>query len=162
MHAAQKEVLEEHFEAKEWHGRSGSGRRLVKEFRFEGSELKGWKLLRVKHEEQEGARVLRSMWSHGENTNELLSVDVSVCGSVKAAHEALLEVLSNMQSGAIERKKEKNTPGDVAFGLANTVIVFARANITVLVRNAGPTIVPVGTVARELDSQIQERLESEK
>jgi len=162
MHAAQKEFLEDRYATKEWHGRSESGRRLVKEFPLEGSELKGWKLLKVKHAEQEGAKVIRSMWDHGGNAGEVLSIDVFVCGSVKAAHEAVLEALGNMQSGAIERKKEKNTPGDVAFGLANTVIVFARANITVLVRNAGPTIVPVGTVARELDSQIQERLESEK
>ena len=162
MHAAQKEALEEHFEAKDWHGRSESGRRLLKEFRFEGSELKGWKLIKVNHAEQEGARVIRSMWSHGDDKNELLSVDVFVCGTVKAAHEAVLEILGNMQSGAIERKKEKSTPGDVAFGLANTVIVFARANVTVLVRNAGPTIVPVGTVARELDGQIQRHLESGK
>jgi|SRR5215467_1677701 len=162
MHAAQKEALEEHFEAKDWHGRSEWGRRLVKEFRFEGSELKGWKLIKVNHAEQEGARVIRSMWSHGDDKNELLSVDVFVCGTVKAAHEAVLEILGNMQSGAIERKKEKSTPGDVAFGLANTVIVFARANVTVLVRNAGPTIVPVGTVARELDGQIQRHLESGK
>jgi hypothetical protein len=161
MHAAQKEFLEDRYEAKEWHGHSGSGKRLVKEFHFEGSELKSWKLLQVKHSEQDGAKVLRSMWSHGDDTNELLSIDVFVCSSVKAAHEAVLEALANMQSGAIERKKEKNTPGDVAFGLANTVIVFARANITVLVRNAGPTIVPVGTVARELDTQIQRHLGAE-
>jgi hypothetical protein len=161
MHAAQKEFLEDRYEAKEWHGHSGSGKRLVKEFHFGGSELKSWKLLQVKHSEQDGAKVLRSMWSHGDDTNELLSIDVFVCSSVKAAHEAVLEALANMQSGAIERKKEKNTPGDVAFGLANTVIVFARANITVLVRNAGPTIVPVGTVARELDTQIQRHLGAE-
>jgi len=162
MHAAQKEALEEHFGVKDWHGRSESGRRVIKEFQFEGSELKGWKLIKVKHAEQEGAKVIRSMWSHGDNTSEVLSVDVFVCGSVKAAHEAVLEALGNMQSGAIERKKEKSTPGDVAFGLANTLIVFARGNVTVLVRNAGPTIAPVGTIARDLDGQIQRRLESEK
>jgi hypothetical protein len=61
----------------------------------------------------------------------------------------------------IERKTEKNTPGDVAFGLANTMITFARANLVVVIRNAGPKIVPVGTIARELDTQIQRRLGSE-
>ena len=162
MHAAQKEFLEERYDAKDWHGHTGSGRRLVKEFRFEGSELKSWKLLKKKHGEQDGAQVVRSMWSRGDDRNELLSIDVFVCGSVKAAHEALLEALGNMQSGAIERKKEKTTPGDVAFGLANTVVVFARANVVVVVRNGGATLVPVGNIARELDGQIQERLGSEK
>jgi hypothetical protein len=161
MQAAQKEVLEEHFSAKDWYGRSDSGRRLIKEFRFEGAELKGWKLLKVKRSEQEGVASIRSMWSHGDNTDELLSVDVFVCASVKAAHDTLLEALGNMQSGAIERKTDKNVPGDVAFGLANTMIVFARANIVVLVRNAGPTIVPVNAIARDLNALIERRLAAE-
>jgi hypothetical protein len=161
MHAAQKEFLEERFAAKQWQGRSESGRRLVKEFHFEGSELKGWKLLKVKPSEQEGNKVIRSMWSRGGNTDELLSVDVFVSASVKAAHETLLEALGNMQSGSIERKTEKNTPGDIAFGLANTIITFARANLVVVIRNAGRTVVPVGTIARELDTQIRGRLDSD-
>jgi len=160
MHAVQKEFLEERFAAKQWHGHT-SGRRLVKEFLFEGSELKGWKLLKVKHSEEGATKVIRSMWGRGDNADELLSIDVFVSASVKAAHETLLEALGNMQSGAIERKTEKNTPGDVAFGLANTMITFARANLVVVIRNAGPKIVPVGTIARELDTQIQRRLGSE-
>lgn len=161
MHAAQKEFLEERFAAKDWHGHTGSGRRLIKEFHFEGSEIKGWKLLRVKHADQEATKVIHSMWGRGDSTDELLSVDVFVSATVKVAHETLLEALGNMQSGVIERKTEKNTPGDVAFGLANTMITFARANLVVVMRNAGPTIVPVGTVARELDTEIKRRLDSD-
>ena len=88
MHAAQKEFLEDRYATKDWHGRSESGRRLIKAFPLEGSELKGWKLLKAKHAEQEGAKLIRSMWSHGDNMSEVLSIDVFVCGSVKAAHEA--------------------------------------------------------------------------
>lgn len=157
MHAAQREALEEHFRAKDWYGRSESGRRAIKEFQFEGSELKGWKLLKTTRSEAKGAVSIRSMWSHGENTNELLSIDVFVCPSVKAAHDALLEALGNMQSGAIERKTEKNTPGDIAFGLANTMIVFARANVVVLVRNAGRAVVPIAGIARELNALLERR-----
>ena len=160
MHTVQKEFLEERFVANKWHGHSDSGRRTFKEFSFAGSELKGWKLLSVKNSEEGSAKVLRSMWSRGENVDELLSVDVFVSASVKGAHDILLEALGNMQSGAIERKTDKNTPGDVAFHLANTMIAFACANLVVLVRNAGRVIVPVGTVARDLDNQIQARLES--
>jgi hypothetical protein len=161
MHAAQKEFLEERFGAKEWRGRSESGRRVLKGFRFDGAELKGWKLLRFKDSEEGKTKILRSMWSRGDEADELLAVDVFVATSVKDAHETLLEALGNMQSGAIERKTEKNTPGDVAFGLANTMIVFARANVVILVRNAGRKVVPVGTIARDLDSQIQRKFESE-
>jgi hypothetical protein len=94
--------------------------------------------LRVKHSEQEGTKAIRSMWSRGDKTDELLSIDVFVSGSVKAAHETLLEVLGNVQSGAIERKTEKNTPGDVAFGLANTVIFFVRATSSSRSATPGP------------------------
>ena len=154
MHAAQREALEEHFRAKDWYGHSDSGRRVIRSFQLEGSELKGWKLLKITRSEGEGVVSIRSMWSHGDNTNELLAIDVSVCTSVKAAHDTLLEALGNMQSGAIERKTERNMPGDIAFGLANTMIAFARANLVVLVRNAGPAVVPVNTIARDLDALI--------
>jgi hypothetical protein len=71
----------------------------------------------------------------------------------------VLEALGNMQSGAITQKTEKNTPGDVAFGLANTMITFARANLVVVIRNAGATLMPVGNIARDVDLQIQRRLD---
>jgi hypothetical protein len=64
-----------------------------------------------------------------------------------------------MESDAIERRTDKNLPGDIAFGLNDTMILFARANIVVLVRNAGPTIIPVSAAARELDQLLVRRLE---
>jgi hypothetical protein len=161
MHAGQKEFLDVQFAVKEWHGRSGSGRRMVKGFRIEGSEIKNWRLQRVKRDERAGTTTMLSLWSHGDSGEDLLSVDVFECASVKAAHDQLLEVLANVQSPKVERKTEKTAPGDVAFGLANTMILFARANLVVSIRNAGPRIVPVGAVARELDAKILRRLESE-
>jgi hypothetical protein len=105
--------------------------------------------------------MIRSIWRHGENTEELLAVDLFECVSIKAAHDQLLEALANMESDAIERT-EKNAPGDIAFGLGDTMILFARANMVVLVRNAGPKIVPVSAVARELDLQLARRLKDER
>ena len=94
--------------------------------------------------------------------NELLAVDVFECASVKAAHDQLVEALANMESDAIERRTEKNAFGDIAFGLNDTMTLFARANMVVLVRNAGPTIVPVSAAARELDLLLVRRLEDER
>jgi hypothetical protein len=161
MQAEQKEFLDEHFAVKEWYGRSGSGRRIVKGLRLEGSEFKSWRLHRMKHEEREGMEALLSLWSRGDSVEELLSVEVFECDSVKIAHDQLLEELANVQSPKVERIKEKTAPGDVAFGLANTMILFARANLAISIRNAGPRVVPVGIVARELDALILRRLESE-
>jgi hypothetical protein len=161
MHAEQKEFLDEHFAVKEWYGRVGSGRRMVKGLRIEDLEFKNWKLLRVRVEERARTIALRSLWAHGDSGEELLSIDVLECASVKAAHDQLLEMLANVQSPKVERQTGKNSPGDVAFGLANTMILFARVNLAVWIRNAGPRVLPVGVLARELDAQILRRVGSE-
>ena len=160
MHPEQKEFLDDHFAVKEWHGRRGSGRRMVKGFRSEDLEIKNWKLQRAKSEQRARTIALRSLWAHGDSGKELLSVDVFECASVKAAHDQLLEMLADVQSPKIERQTGETAPGDVAFGLANTMILFARANLAVWIRNAGPKVVPVGVVARQLDAQILRRVET--
>ena len=160
MHTGQKKFVDERFAVKEWYGR-GSGRRMVKGFRVEDLEIKDWRLLRLKCEEGDKIVALRSLWGHGSSEEELTSVDVFECASVKAAHDELLEMLADIQSPKVERQTGKNAPGDVAFGLANTMILFARANLAVWIRNAGPKVVPVGVFAQRLDAQVLRRAESE-
>ena len=63
-----------------------------------------------------------------------------------------MEALGNIESDAVERLTGKNAVGDVAFGLANTMIAFAHANLVILIRNAGRTVVGIGSVARRLDN----------
>ena len=58
---------------------------------------------------------------------------------------------------AVERQTEKDAVGDVAFALDDTMALFARANAVVLICNAGPRVVHVGTVARELDALLARR-----
>jgi hypothetical protein len=161
MHTEQKEFLDEHFAVKEWYGRGHSGRRMVKGFRIEDLQIKNWKPLRVKVEERARTIALRSLWAHGDSEEELLTIDLFECASVKAAHDQLLEMLADVQSPKVERQTGKNAPGEVAFGLANTMIMFARANLAVWIRNAGPKLVPVGVIARQVDAQILRLVESE-
>jgi hypothetical protein len=158
MDVAQKAYLEQRHNAKAWYGRGGRGRRSLKGFRFNGSELPGWTLQRVRLDEQAQPPLLRSLWSRGDAMNELLAVDVFECASVRGAHEQLLEALGNIESDAVERRTAQNAPGDVAFALADTLLVFARANVVVLLRNAGPTVVSVDEVARALDALLVQRL----
>jgi len=82
----------------------------------------------------------------------LLAIDLFVCNSVKAAHDQLIQALGNMESDAVERQTDKSAPGDVAFALRETMVLFARANVVVLIRNAGPEVVSVFVVARRLDA----------
>lgn len=160
MQAEQKRFLEKRFGAREWHGHSKHGRRAIKGFNFEQWEVPGWKLQRVQHEHQAKRTTIHSLWSHGESTSELLAVDVFECSSVETAHDQVIEALGNMESGVVERRTGKDTPGDVAFGLNDTMVLFARANLVVLIRNAGPSVVSVETAARQLDRYLLRRLES--
>jgi hypothetical protein len=162
MDAQQRRYLERRYRARDWRGTGGRARRVIKDFNIDGSEIRRWSLQRVQRDEHAKPPVIRSIWRHGETMNELLAVDVFECASVKAAHEQLVEALANMESDAIERRAEKNAPGDIAFGLNDTMILFARANMVVFVRNAGPTIIPVSAVARELDLLLVRRLEDER
>jgi hypothetical protein len=161
MQAGQKRFLEQRYGASKWHGRGTRGRRVLKNFTFEGSEIFGWTLERARRDE-ETPPAIRSLWRHGESAGELLSVDVFECASVKAAHDQLIEALGNIESGVVERRTEKSAAGDVAFGLRDTMVLFARANLVVLIRNAGPTVVRVGAVAREIDKLLVRQLESER
>src|SRR5271169_244823 len=162
MQAEQKRFVEKRFSAREWRGHSMSGRRSIKGVGFEQWEVPGWKLQRLQHDHPAKQTTVHSLWSHGGSTSELLAVDVFECSSVEAAHDQVLEALGNMQSGVVERLDGKNTPGDVAFGLNDTMVLFARANLVVLIRNAGPSVVRVGEIARQLDRFLLRRLESKR
>jgi hypothetical protein len=155
MDSAHREYLEQRYAAKEWYGRGAAGRRrMIEDFAFEGSELRGWTLLRVPREEGTAPPVIRAFWHRGDPMLELLSIDVWVCGSARAAHDQLLEALGNIQSDAVERR---DGFGDVAFALDDMMALFARANVVVLIRNAGPKAVQVGPVARAIDELLVRR-----
>jgi hypothetical protein len=161
MDAGKKRFLEERYGAADWpaHGRS---RRAQREFSLTGAKLRGWTLMRLRRDEGAEPAEIHSLWRRGEEDNELLAIDVFACASVKAAREQLLAALGNFQSDAIERRSEKNAPGEIAFALGDTMVLFARANLAVLIRNAGPKVVRVGVVARELDAWLERRLEGEE
>jgi hypothetical protein len=160
MHAEQKKFLDQHHRTSEWHGRSENRSQMLKGFAFDGSELRGWTLERVLRDEIARTVAIRSLWRRGKSTDELLAVDVFECSSIKAAHDQVLEALSNVESNAIERQPGKIAFGDVTFALGETMVLFARANMVVWVRNAGLKVVAVNQVARTLDSVLSRRLKS--
>ncbi len=162
MHPQHKRFLEKQYRATEWRGRGGYGRHVLKEFRFDGSEIRDCTLLRARRDERAEPPAVRSLWRCGESTSELLAIDMFECPSVKGARDQLLEALGNVESGAVERQTGKKALGDVAFALGETMVLFARGNMVVLIRNAGPTVVPVGAVGRELDALLVRRLESQR
>jgi len=162
MHATQKRFIEQRFRAKDWYGRGPRGRRVIKDFDFEGSELVEWTLERMDRDERVKPVTIHSLWRREETGSELLAVDIFECASVKAAHDQLIETLGEIESNAVERRSGKNAIGDVAFGLNDTMVLFARGNLVVWIRNAGRPVVKVGALARSLDKMLERRLESDR
>ena len=161
MHAEQKKFLERRYAVTKWPARGGRGQRLLKSLDLKALEIPEWTLDRAKRDDRVRPRAIHSLWRRGESTHELLALDVFECESVQAAHDHLLELLGNLESGAVERKTEKTAPGDVAFGLGDTMVVFARANVVVMLRNGGPRVLPVNGVARKLDALLLRGAKSE-
>jgi len=158
MDGAQRQYLEKRYRFRDWQAKAGRTRNVIKELTIDGTEIRRWRLQRVQRDDQVKPPMIRTMWSHGDSMSELLAVDLFECPSVKSAADQVLVALSNMESNVIERQTGKDAPGDIAFGLNDTMALFARANVVVLVRNAGPDIVPVSGVARELDQLLVRRL----
>src|SRR6267378_5821313 len=134
MHVGQKRFLEQRYGASKWYGRGRGSRRMLKNYIFDGSEIFGWTLERAQRDERAKPPEINSLWRHNESTGALLAVKAFECTSIKAAHDQLIVALGNVESGAVERRTEKTAIGDVAFGLRDTMVLFARANLVVLIR----------------------------
>jgi len=151
MNREYKQFLEKQHGKSEWPRFANGSRRLIKDLEFDGSEVNGWTLERVRRDEHAKPLVIRSLWRRDETGNELLAIDLFVCPSVKAARDQLLEVLGDFQSGAVERNARKDTPGELAFALGDSMALFARINLVVLIRNAGPKVVSVRPASHAID-----------
>lgn len=99
-------------------------------------------------------RTIQSMWRDAARGREaLLSVDLFQCASRWAAHELLLRLLGEFQSLAVERVG--GVIGDVCFsGRGRYVVAFARANLVLLMRNAGKGLTPVEELASQFDRRL--------
>lgn len=96
----------------------------------------------------------------GEKLDEITSVASIVlweCVNVNDAHDQLITVLCEIQSDAIKRDHQRNV-GDIVFSLADSMIVFARANLVVFIRNAGSHILSLGEIAGTIDAAILRHL----
>ncbi|HEX6510293.1 MAG TPA: hypothetical protein VF221_21905, partial [Chloroflexota bacterium] len=126
-----------------------------------GTELPGWQAYRIQTVTVERwPPSIESIWiPDSGDTDTLLSVDVFQCSSLSAAKDFLLRMLGDFQSPQITRRAD-DTPGDVAFsGPGDSHIIFARANLVIAIRNAGPAVVPVIPAARQLDALFSARPE---
>jgi hypothetical protein len=149
-----------------WRGRNSLDENLfVWNFFLSGNELSGWqphRIQRIEARESDSPFLLRSIWKQPESSakeEKLLSIDTLECASRAAAHEALLQMLGEFQ-GPIVTRSEQSEVGDVAFTApGGSLILFARANLVIMVRNAGRDLVAVGGVASQLDADLIKKTE---
>ena len=157
MDEQSRQYLVQHYSAADWlESRGAAG--AVRDLTLAGSEVPGWTLLRSKRNATATPPFLQSLWQHGDDPDQLISVRIVECGSVAAAREQLLEELGGFQSPVITRSTGPDAVGDVAFGLGDTMSVFALANLVVVVLNAGRRAVSVLAVARAFDTLIRRRI----
>jgi hypothetical protein len=158
MYPERREWLKRRYGYAEWAREEGSP--PTEEFhgvRVEEGLLPGWRLehadlVLVKPPET------HAIFTRGESGNEqILPVIVWECDSTAAAHRFLIEVLNRFESARVERVAGLKAVGDVAFGHGEYVLLFARANLIVLVRNGGRNIVPVAGPARALEAGLTRR-----
>ena len=152
-----REFMTRHYAASEWLGGPSTSGALTS-FILTGLEIQGWTMVRGRRKEGDRPPSFESLWSRGNAEGELISIRAVECADSATAREQLLEELSNFQSPAIQRRSGPDAPGDVAFGLGETMVVFSRANLVFTVRNAGRSVVPVTPIARSLDAFILRRL----
>ena len=94
------------------------------------------------------------MWQQVTSAEALLRLDLVEAASATAARELLLELLGQFQSPQIQRLADPPA-GELAFSApGDTVILFSRANVVAMVRNAGRRVVPVADFARLVDDRL--------
>jgi len=154
LHPEQRQLLEREHRFAEWRADAETaGAQAVRGFEFKGDELPGWELIKVKRNDALDPPRLDTFWRPtGGEADALLGVRIIERPSVAAAREALLAVLGDVESAAIRRRTDLNI-GDVVFG-HEMMLAFARGNLVVLVRNAGPRVVQVVEAARRVDSLV--------
>jgi len=158
MQASEREALKERHRFREWAGKSATpADRAVRKFTLTGDELPGLRLDRVDRREDAQPPRLTAFWRRGA-TQAAVRVDVFECASVNEAHEYLIDALNEFESAGIVRRTDV-TLGDVAFG-TDSVALFARANLVVLVRKATPQTEPITPVAQMIDNVILRRLQT--
>jgi hypothetical protein len=151
LHPEQRQVLERQHHFAEWQGADSTAGPTVRDFAFKGDELPGWALIKSRHSDALDPPRLDTFWRPaGGSSDTLLGVQVIERPSVAAAREALLGVLADVQSAAIVRRTDLHI-GDVLFG-QEFMLAFVRGNLVVLVRNAGPKVVPVVQLAQSVDA----------
>lgn len=155
MQPEQRRALERRYRTAEWRGRSRHAKRAPKSFRVDDWKIPGWLLQRMRRDDLAQPKLIHSVWRNEDRGTKRVVIDGFACPSVEAAHDQLIEALSEIESEFIERQEGKTAVGDVAFAVRGAMVYFARANLLLLIRSAGPESAPVENIAHYLDKSLE-------
>ena len=155
---SQQDDLKRRFNYEVWQVKRGEDEgRPVSRVSLRGDELPGFVAHRIQRVEaaENFPAYVRSIWQQSKSEGDvLITMDVYECASTSAAREFLLRLLGEFQSPEVERQTP-GTVGDVAFVYpGDTMLLFARRNIVVWLRNAGPQVVSVLPLAQTIDRNL--------
>jgi hypothetical protein len=171
------EYLKQHYGFEGWRGRDTLQESLLIWKFFPGADdLPGWQPLRAQRvippDAEKGSvsesawgrgdapASIQSLWQQSEGSEAMLRLDTFECASRGEAQEHLLRLLGDFQSSALRRAE--TIAGDVAFTFSKeTVVLFARANLVLLLRNAGRSVQPLAPLATQLDQTLISKPEAE-
>lgn len=123
-----------------------------------GKEFTGWSLSNIEMIQPRGEvqyPLMLSVWQKNER-ERLCSVSMRIheCPDLSSAHTLLLENLALFQSPNIVQLTESRI-GDVVFGNPSRyTLLFARANMVVLMMNASRNLIPVDEFATSVDDYL--------
>ncbi len=156
MHRATHALLARRFDFEAWKGAPRGASRLAIDGLFDvDTRLGRWTARRAVPATFPGARVAqRSMWQQVSSPEAIMRLDLFEAASPAAAREIVLELLGEFESAQIQRIASPPA-GDLAFGgPGDTALLFTRANVAALVRNAGRDVVKVSPFARLVDGRL--------
>ena len=167
--SAEKELIKrvkQHHAFDEWQGANTLPENLfIWQFFLQGNELATWDIDSVQHIAAPNLPpLIQSVWRRpASGGGATLVLDTYECASRLSAHEFIVRLLAQFQSPFIGRRPEV-LAGDVAFGpigervsSADSVLLFARANLVNLLRKGSPAPVTVTDLAGHFDGLLVEK-----
>jgi hypothetical protein len=161
-------ILSQHYRFQDWEKTQNLQENLlVWRFFLSGNEVPGWQAEPIRFFRTTGdmPATSQAFWTQESKAKVVLRVDTFECASLPAAHAFLLDVLGESQLLNFQRQELPESDGavaDVAFtDPENLAMFFARANLVVSVRNAGPNSVLVGEFAHHFDLRLKSRPDEE-
>lgn len=141
-----------------WKKAPGQGtRQFIFDYFFGDFALPGWHIVNQRHSSTRGKRpFIQSFWKRTEGADDVV-LRIDVCeGSIwTEAREILLTFLTGFQLPGIELQTYQPELGDVALaGPEPCTILFATANLALLVRNVGRDVFPVMDIVTAMTERL--------